>query len=86
MATPFCSTPIIRNKTAKRARVGSNTCPKCEILITDKPSHIACSVCELSYCMYCTNVSHRLAEALKEDTIVTISNGLATAANETFLA
>ena len=68
MATPFCSTPLVKNKNAKRARVGSNTCPKCETSITDNQSHIACSVCELSYCIDCTNISPRLAEALKEDT------------------
>ena len=68
MATPFCSTPIVRNKTAKRARVGSNTCPKCEKTVLENQSHIDCSVCELRYCTECTNISPRLAEALKEDT------------------
>ena len=68
MASPFCSTPMARNKSAKRARVGSNTCPKCENTITEKESHLACSVCELNYCISCTNISSGLAEALKEDT------------------
>ena len=62
------STPIVRNKTAKRARVGSNTCPKCDIIITTDSQCLTCCVCELNFCNGCTNISPILAKALKEDT------------------
>ena len=62
------STPVDRNKTAKRARVGSNTCPKCELVITTDSQYLTCCVCELNVCNCFTNISPFLAKALKEDT------------------
>ena len=67
MASPFSSTPIDRNKKTKRARVGSNSCPKCDVSISEHQDYIACSVCELNFCIECTNISPGLALALKED-------------------
>ena len=65
MATSYStSTP----NTKKHPRIGSNTCPKCETTIKENTDHLSCSVCELMYCIQCTNISKILVEALKEDT------------------
>lgn len=60
------STPMVQNK--KRSRVGSNTCPKCDSTINNEENCMQCCVCELNFCMNCTNISPALALALKEDT------------------
>lgn len=64
----FClasSTPLTKN--GKRARVGSNSCPKCEIELNEDVQCICCSICELNFCLKCTNISPALLDALKED-------------------
>ena len=66
MANMISSTPINKSKPSKRARIGSNTCPKCDITI-EHQQNLACCVCELSFCIQCTKISPKLAEALKED-------------------
>jgi len=65
---PVCSTPVTKRETNKRARVGSNTCPKCETIIESQNDYLTCSICELGYCMECTNISRPLLNALKDDT------------------
>ena len=67
MASLLSSTPIVRSKTSKRARVGSNSCPRCETAITDDQQYLPCCVCELNFCIKCTGISKHLAEALEED-------------------
>lgn len=61
------STPINKAKSGKRARVGSNACPKCDIELGEEDPHISCSVCELNFCTKCANISSGLLLALKED-------------------
>lgn len=63
----FCSTPNDRQN-QKRARVGSNTCPKCESTLKDTSEYQTCSVCELDFCIKCTGISTALMCALQEDT------------------
>ena len=63
----FCSTPNDRQN-QKRARVGSNTCPKCESTLKDTSEYQTCSVCELDFCIKCTGISTALMSALQEDT------------------
>lgn len=65
------STPLRLNKTAytnKRQRMGSNSCPKCDIMLDDQTDCMPCCVCELNYCIKCTSISEILLAALKEDT------------------
>ena len=48
-------TPIVKSKTAnKRQRVGSNTCPKCDVTLKQEQECISCCVCELNFCIECT--------------------------------
>lgn len=61
------STPMAKSAN-KRARVGSNYCPKCEKALTDESNCMACSVCELNFCVTCTGISPILLTALIEDT------------------
>ena len=62
-------TPIVKYKTAnKRQRVGSNTCPKCDVTLNQEQECISCCVCELNFCIECTNILPALLSALKEDT------------------
>ena len=51
----------------KRPRVGSNVCPKCEITLTDITIAVACSICELSFCLECSKVPKQIALALAEE-------------------
>ena len=68
MASLLSSRPIVRSKTSKRARVGSNLCPRCETPITDDQQYLPCCVRELSFCIKCNGISKHLAEAIQEDT------------------
>ena len=62
-------TPIVKSKTAnKRQRVGSNTCLKCDVTLKQEQECISCCVCELNFCIECTNILPALLSALKEDT------------------
>lgn len=63
------STPLSKGSASgKRARLGSNYCPKCDEILMDQNSGLQCSVCELKYCLECTKISPALLSALKEDT------------------
>ena len=66
MSLPLSSTPKNRQR-VKRARVGSNSCPKCEKEIQENKHNITCSICELRYCLPCTNVPGAVVAALKGD-------------------
>lgn len=61
------STPIVKPKNSKRARMDSSTCPKCEATLGKGSDSISCCVCELHFCTKCTNISPLLLEALNED-------------------
>ncbi|MES9884549.1 MAG: hypothetical protein ABW185_27200 [Sedimenticola sp.] len=60
------STPDVRRKDMKRQRLGSETCPKCEQDIGTKISY-DCSVCDLTFCFECTNISTALHEAILDN-------------------
>ena len=38
----------------QRQRVGSNTCPKCDVTLKQEQECISCCVCELNFCIECT--------------------------------
>ena len=62
----FSSTPLGKGG-SKRPRLGSNTCPKCDVLISDTTVTYTCSVCELKFCLPCTNISVQLHTAIQSD-------------------
>lgn len=68
MTSHYSSTPLSGTRIqVKRIRIASNSCPKCEKVINDGNECIECGVCELIFCMECTNVSEALRQALKDD-------------------
>lgn len=66
------STPMLKTTSVvcrpKRPRVGSNSCPRCELIIDENRDSISCCVCELKFCIECSLISSALLAALKEDT------------------
>ncbi len=62
------STPNAKGKNNKRQRKGSNSCPKCDTDLTENRDYMECCVCELNFCVECTNITPLLLSALKEDT------------------
>lgn len=56
------STPI-----RKRARIGSNTCPKCEEVYAKDSATVNCSICDLDFCLKCSKVPQQMAELLASD-------------------
>ena len=63
----LCSTPIAPSRREKRPRLGSNSCPKCDKHLEGSDDALLCSICELGYCMDCTNISRPLFIALKQE-------------------
>ncbi|KAK3094371.1 hypothetical protein FSP39_000829 [Pinctada imbricata] len=62
MAYMNTSTPI-----NKRARVGSNSCPKCDKEFESETESIMCCICELNFCHECTKIPAALLSALELD-------------------
>ena len=40
----------------KRARIGSNSCPKCDVDLSECEGVVLCSVCEINFCITCAKV------------------------------
>ena len=51
----------------KRAQIPSDSCPLCERLLGDGTESLCCSICELVFCISCTNISHALPTVLKDE-------------------
>lgn len=61
------STPNAKDSGLKRPRLGSNGCPMCsKALNKNGTESVLCSICELGYCVDCTNIPKSVIEVLKQ--------------------
>ena len=67
MGEPVISSTPLNKQAMKRARVGSDSCLKCDRMLNPNEKNYTCSICELTFCFPCTKISKKLHEAISMD-------------------
>ena len=60
----------------KRARIGSNSCPKCDVDLSECEGVVLCSVCEINFCITCAKVPLEMLTFMNSGASNVLSRGL----------